>query len=90
MPLVNDIGAALSDETRLHVLQVAASGVSTPTAIAKATGYSPSTISFHLGRLERAGLVERRYRGRERLVMVRHDRLRMLLTAIEAFNQRPE
>ena len=86
MTRMNDVGAALSDATRMMVLDVAWRGASTPTEIAAISGYAPSTVAHHLAKLERAGLIERRRRGRQRLVLVRHDRLRSLLSAIEAFD----
>jgi DNA-binding transcriptional ArsR family regulator len=85
--LVNDVGAALADPTRMMVLTLAASGTSTPSEIAAITGCSRATVTHHLLCLERAGLVERRRSGRQRLVLVRHDRMRVLLSAIEGFGR---
>lgn len=90
MTTVNDVGVALADETRMMVLDVAASGASTPSEIAEITGYSRTTISHHLARLERAGLVERRRQGRERTVLVRVDRMRALFRIIDGFERSPE
>jgi DNA-binding transcriptional ArsR family regulator len=87
MTMLNDVGAALADETRMLVLDVAARGASTPSEIAAVSGYAPSTVAHHLAKLERAGLVERRRRGRQHLVFVRHDRLRLLLGAIDAIER---
>ena len=41
MTRMNDVGAALSDATRMMVLDVAGRGASTPTEIAAISGYAP-------------------------------------------------
>ena len=51
---------ALSDPTRLAVIQTLMCGEQTVTAIVEATGASQPNVSRHLGVLHRAGLVARR------------------------------
>ena len=62
--------AALAQDTRLDALRllirVGPNGLPAG-RIASALGVTPSTLSFHLGQLERAGLLTKRRRGREQL-----------------------
>jgi DNA-binding transcriptional ArsR family regulator len=59
--------SALAQETRLKILRVLVQagreGLSAG-AIAQAVGVSPSNLSFHIGHLERAGLVAARRQQR--------------------------
>lgn len=74
--------AVLAQETRLQLVrELAARGASGMAAgeIAEALGVAPSTLSFHLGALEQAGLVQSTRQGRRIIYAVRFFRLRQLI-----------
>ena len=74
--------AVLAQETRLQLLrELAARGASGMAAgeIAEALRVAPSTLSFHLGALEQAGLVQSTRQGRRIIYAVRFFRLRQLI-----------
>lgn len=73
----------LAQETRLRLVRLlasrGASGMSAGEAAA-ALGVAPSTLSFHLGTLEQAGLVRSTRQGRQIIYAVRIAALRALLS----------
>ncbi len=79
--------AALAQETRLRVfrLLVAAGPNGLPAGeVAQAAAVPPSTLSFHLERLERAGLVQSWRRGRQILYAAELEAMRRLLAFLTA------
>ncbi len=75
--------AVLAQETRLKLVRLLASrGASGMAAgeVAVALGVAPSTLSFHLGLLEQAGLVRSTRQGRHIIYAVRFVGLRELLS----------
>ncbi len=54
----------LFTSTRVQILSKLAERPHTPSEIAKITGYSKTTVSYHLSKLSDAGLVERVERGK--------------------------
>lgn len=79
--------AALAQETRLRVyrLLVAAGPGGLPAGeVATAAGVPASTLSFHLERLERVGLVRSCRRGRQILYAAELETMRRLLEFLTA------
>jgi len=79
-------GKAVEDQTLSRKAPEVRAGVR-HREIAEAVGVSPSTLSFHLKKLERAGVVEVKKKGRERYYRVK-DRdkvIETLLTYRESF-----
>lgn len=79
--------AALAQETRLRVfrLLVAAGPGGLPAGeVAQAAGVPASTLSFHLERLERAGLLRSCRRGRQILYAAELENMRRLLAFLTA------
>ncbi len=79
--------AALAQETRLRVfrLLVVAGPSGLPAGeVAQAAGVPPSTLSFHLVRLERAGLLRSWRRGRQILYAAELEAMRRLLGFLTA------
>lgn len=56
--------AALSDETRLQIVEILAGGERCVCDLQEALGAAQSRLSFHLKKLKEAGLVEDRKQGR--------------------------
>lgn len=74
--------AALSQQTRLHVLRalvIAGPEGMAAGDIADMAGVSPSNISFHLKELERAGLIAVRRSSRSMVYSARYDALGALV-----------
>lgn len=66
-----ELGLALAEPTRLHILQELLGGVPLPAgALAARIGVSPSTVSSHLARLEQANLIRVSPQGRSRLATI--------------------
>jgi DNA-binding transcriptional ArsR family regulator len=86
---VTAIGRAISDPTRLRLLEEALRhpGVSIG-ELARAVGYSVSTVSVHISVLRAASLLETRRRGRRTVVLARHDRWRLIRDACASFSFR--
>ncbi len=87
--------AALAQETRLRVfrLLVAAGPGGLPAGdVAQAAQVPPSTLTFHLERLERAGLVRSCRRGRQILYAAELEAMRRLLAFLteDCCNGHPE
>jgi ArsR family transcriptional regulator len=72
---------ALADVNRLRIVRRLAEGEATVTELIEHVGLSQPLVSWHLGRLRAAGLVERRRSGRETLC-------RLVPEAFEAFAAR--
>lgn len=87
--------AALAQETRLAVfrrlVQAGPGGLSAGD-IAQAEGALPSTMSHHLGMLERAGLIAVRRAGRSAVYSADYEGIRRLLTFLmdDCCQGRPE
>jgi DNA-binding transcriptional ArsR family regulator len=67
---------ALSDPTRLRILQRLAHGQATVTELTAHVDLSQPLVSFHLHRLKAAGVVETRRAGREVICTLNGDLLR--------------
>src|SRR5690349_4335806 len=62
-----DVAALLADRTRARILEELLGGPALPAgALAARVGVAPSTLSGHLAKLEAAGLIVVRARGRRR------------------------
>jgi DNA-binding transcriptional ArsR family regulator len=72
---------ALADVNRLRLVRRLAGGDASVTDLIEDVGLSQPLVSWHLGRLRAAGLVETRRRGRETLC-------RLVPAAFEAFAAR--
>ena len=67
MTEIADVAAALADRTRARMLEELLGGPPLPAgALAARVGVAPSTVSGHLAKLERAGLVTIEANGRRR------------------------
>ena len=69
---------ALADINRLRIVRRLAGGDASVTDLIEEVGLSQPLVSWHVGRLRAAGLIETRRNGRETLVRLRHE-------AFEAF-----
>lgn len=78
---------ALCDRTRRDILRRAMAGDLSVSGIASHYAMSTTAIQKHVGVLERAGLVERRRRGREQLVQTRIDTISRAQSILEEFEQ---
>jgi DNA-binding transcriptional ArsR family regulator len=68
--------AAVADPTRRAIVQMLARGPATISEIAKPFPVSFNAISKHMMVLERAGLIQREVRGRQRVCQLRPRALR--------------
>jgi DNA-binding transcriptional ArsR family regulator len=75
---------ALGDPTRLRLLEVLGSRGLSMTAVSDAVGIAPSTATFHIHKLEDAGLVDVVRRGRCYVVRRNQGRWRQVLAAFSA------
>ncbi len=64
---------ALADVNRLRIVQRLARGGASVTELIEHVGLSQPLVSWHLGRLRAAGLVETRRKGREVLCMLKPE-----------------
>ncbi len=64
---------ALADVNRLRIVRRLAAGDASVTDLIGEIGLSQPLVSWHIGRLRAAGLVETRRNGRETLIRLRHD-----------------
>ncbi len=62
------LGLLRQETARRVMLHLLEQGLSRLTDVSDALGLAPSTVSFHLGNLEEAGVVEKPERGKYRLV----------------------
>ena len=67
---LNQVFQALSDPTRRAILDRLAKGKATVSHLSSPFSLSLAAVSKHLGVLERAGLVTRESRGRERVCSI--------------------
>ncbi len=72
---------ALADVNRLRIVRRLAGGDASVRDLIEEVGLSQPLVSWHLGRLRAAGLIETRRNGRETLCRLRHE-------AFEAFASR--
>jgi ArsR family transcriptional regulator, cadmium/lead-responsive transcriptional repressor len=80
---------AISDPTRLAILDALRSGPRTITEIAGAFGLAQPTVSNHVKLLRDAGLVTDTRHGTRRSLVVQHDRVEELITSLhEALGDR--
>jgi DNA-binding transcriptional ArsR family regulator len=74
---------ALADGTRRDIVRTLAPGGLSVTRLAERYPMSFAAVQKHVAVLERAGLVEKRRRGRERLVTARIEELREARALLE-------
>ncbi|MCY4427679.1 MAG: metalloregulator ArsR/SmtB family transcription factor [Halieaceae bacterium] len=84
---LNRVFHALADPTRRAILNDLAAGEATVSHLSRPFPLSFAAVSKHLGVLERAGLVTREARGRERLCRVNPAALEDALTWLQ-FHER--
>ena len=75
-PNLDRVFRALADPTRRAILERLAAGEATVGHLSEPFPLSFAAVSKHLGVLERAGLVTRESRGRERLCRINRDALK--------------
>ena len=71
---------ALADVNRLRIVQRLARGRASVTELIEHVGLSQPLVSWHLGRLRAAGLVETRRKGREVLCSLRPEAFEAIAT----------
>ncbi len=64
---------ALADVNRLRIVRRLAGGDASVRDLIEEVGLSQPLVSWHIGRLRAAGLVETRRKGRETLCRLRHE-----------------
>jgi DNA-binding transcriptional ArsR family regulator len=79
--------AAVADPTRRTIVGMLARGPATISEIAKPFPVSFNAVSKHMMVLERAGLVERELKGRERVCRLRPRALRRANAWLEQYRQ---
>ncbi|MEQ8956018.1 MAG: metalloregulator ArsR/SmtB family transcription factor [Gammaproteobacteria bacterium] len=76
-PQLDLLFAALADSTRRHILARVAEAELTIGEIARDYGLTFAAISKHIKVLQKAGLVSKRRRGKEQLVIIVPDNLQV-------------
>jgi DNA-binding transcriptional ArsR family regulator len=84
---LSQVLAAVADPTRRAIVAALARGPATISEIAKPFPVSFNAVSKHMMVLERAGLVERQARGRERVCRLRPRGLRRANSWLEQYRQ---
>ncbi len=84
---LSQVLAAVADPTRRAIVATLARGPATISEIAKPFPVSFNAVSKHMMVLERAGLVEREVRGRERVCRLRPRGLRRANAWLEQYRQ---
>lgn len=84
-PLPAPVFAALGDATRLSLMGRLGSAECTLSALSVGTGMTRQAVTKHLDVLARAGLVQDRRRGRERLYRVNAAPLREVADWVEQY-----
>ena len=80
MELDFDTVKALSSKTRIKILNETVSNESTPTDLSNSVGKSKSTVSSHLEKLQKAGLLEKdKVEGRRRVVYKPTDKAKAII-----------
>ena len=91
---LSHVFAAVADPTRRAIVQMLTRGPASISEIARPFPVSFNAVSKHMMVLERAGLVEREVRGRERVCRLRPRALRRANAWLEQYRQfweaRPE
>ena len=84
---LNHVFAAVADPTRRAIVRRLARGPATISEIAKPFAVSFNAVSKHMMVLERAGLVEREIKGRERVCRLRPRGLRRANAWLEQYRE---
>src|SRR5207247_9052516 len=84
---LGDVFAAIADPTRRAIVQMLARRPATISEIARPFPVSFNAVSKHVMVLERAGLVEREIKGRERVCRLRTRALRCANAWLEQYRQ---
>ncbi|MDQ2783963.1 MAG: metalloregulator ArsR/SmtB family transcription factor, partial [Chloroflexota bacterium] len=82
MQVVAQSAQALSDETRVRLLEMLCAGDATVNDLAARLGLAQPRISTHLAVLRRAGLVDAATVGRQHTYHVDTERIRALFAAL--------
>jgi DNA-binding transcriptional ArsR family regulator len=86
-PRLDRVYGAIADPTRRTILTVLAAGENTVGGLARRFPISFNGVSKHIKVLERAGLVERRVRGREHRLRLRPEPLREATRWLEHYRE---
>src|SRR5438552_14192920 len=84
---LSQVLAAVADPTRRAIVQMLTHGPATISEIAKPFPVSFNAVSKHMMVLERAGLIKREIRGRERVCRLHLRALRQASTWLEQYRQ---
>ena len=84
---LSSVLAAVADPTRRAIVQILARGPATISEIAKQFPVSFNAVSKHMMVLERAGLINREVRGRERVCRLRPRGLRKASAWLEQYRE---
>jgi DNA-binding transcriptional ArsR family regulator len=84
---VDRIFRALADATRRDIVERVLSGEQSVSGLANSYAMSFAAVQKHVAVLERAGLVTKHARGRERLVRGKLDAIRKVQTLLDRYEQ---
>ena len=87
MERLNDVLSAISHPTRRAIIRRLASGPARFLDIAEPFDVALNAITKHLKLLERAGLIEREKRGREVLISLRPEALRLVADWVHEYER---
>ncbi len=86
---LNSLVSALDSETRLKMLECLLRGKYGCSALAECVEKDPSTISRHLDKLEKAGLIELKRHGKQVHCTIKNKKkLRQLFKLLKEFEKR--
>jgi DNA-binding transcriptional ArsR family regulator len=87
MERLNDVLSAISHPTRRAIIRRLADGPARFLDIAEPFAVALNAITKHLKLLERAGLIEREKRGREVLISLRPEALRLVADWVHEYER---
>lgn len=82
---LNELFRALADGTRRDILARSLTSATSVSALASHYQMSFAAVQKHVAVLARAGLVQKRARGREQLISTNHDRLQRAAALLDHF-----
>lgn len=83
--VLNQVFRALADGTRRDILERSITEASSVSALAERYDMSFAAVQKHVAVLERAGLIQKRARGREQLVSTNRARLQRATEHLDRF-----